>query len=74
MILLQKEILIIVNEWAESNNEPITLKEITIKKKGSNPRTIRASAETLCRKGYLRRSCATGPTAYVMIRNEKRSY
>jgi hypothetical protein len=68
MILLQKEILIIVNEWVEKHSEPITLKEIISDKKDTCPRTVRASADTLCKKGYLRRSCARGTTAFVMIR------
>jgi hypothetical protein len=68
MILLQKEILSIINEWAEENKEPITLKEIITIKKDANPRTIRASCETMCRKGYLRRSCATGFAAYILIK------
>ena len=68
MILLQREIMTIVSEWADTHKEPITLKEITNIKSETNPRTIRASAEVLCKKGYLRKSCAMGPTAYVLIR------
>ena len=58
----------VVSEWANTHKEPITLKEITIIKKEINPRTVRASTEVLCKKGYLRKSCAMGPTAYVLIR------
>lgn len=58
----------IVSEWADTHKEPITLKEITIIKSETNPRTIRASAEVLCKKGYLRRGCGQGFATYVLIR------
>jgi DNA-binding IclR family transcriptional regulator len=68
MILLQREILTVISEWADSHDKPISLKELADLKGDINPRTVRASAETLCRKGYLRKSCAIGPTAYILIR------
>jgi len=68
MILLQREIMTIVSEWADTHKEPITLKELTNIKSETNPRTIRASAEVLCKKGYLRRGCGMGPATYVLTR------
>lgn len=68
MILLQKEIIEIITGWVVEHNKPIPLTEIVQRETTRNPRTIRASAETLCRKGYLRRSCERGLTAYILLR------
>jgi predicted transcriptional regulator of viral defense system len=68
MILLQRELMRIICEWADSHDKPITLKELAGQKRETNPRTIRASAEVLCKKGYLRRGCEGSSATYVLTR------
>jgi SOS-response transcriptional repressor LexA len=65
----QMLVIAIVNEWVKENKEPISLREIVRQQKDQNPRTIRACAETLCKKGYLRRSYAGGEVSYVRLRS-----
>lgn len=67
MILLQKEIVQLVISWVEDNKSPAPLSYIT-SNLTARVGTIRASAETLCKKGYLRRSYGKGEVAYVLLR------
>lgn len=65
---IQIRIVKIAQVWAKTHKTPITLAIITKKLPDYKPRTIRASAETLVRKGYFRRSCAERGAVYVLIR------
>ena len=65
---IQIKIIKVINERAKINKEPIPLIDIINLIPEYKPRTLRASAETLVRKGYLRRSCAQRGAVYILIR------
>ena len=66
---IQTRILKIIDIWKKNNSMPITLKEITLNLPDVKPRTVRASAESLCTKGYLRRGInIKNNSCYILIR------
>jgi hypothetical protein len=69
MVQTQQDIMMLVNEWGKSNNTPIPLSFIALNKPDVNIKQIRATVDTLCKKGYLRKSCMRGKSTYVRLRN-----
>jgi len=60
--------MVMVDDWAREHKDPIPL-GIMLDRLKSNPRTVRASVASLCKKGYLRRSYAQGKLAYIKLRS-----
>lgn len=68
---VQKRILMIMYEWIKTNRTPITLKDIVVRIPDVKARTVRASAEALCTKGYFRRGVnIKNNSCYISIRTE----
>jgi predicted HTH transcriptional regulator len=74
---LQLSIMKIVNDWGHNNNEPITLKEVTLQLGGDqvSKDTIKASVRALIKKGYIRRAITRNKgSCYVQLRNPENAY
>lgn len=60
--------MIVIQDWVKDNKVPIPFSEVSIQLLTVNKRTLRAALDSLCNKGYIRKSCAVGETAYVLRR------
>lgn len=66
---LQRDIAIIIREWAKTHKTPIPRKEITkkMKKKGFEESSVKNAIKSLIMKGYIRKAIIISNSSFYVL-------